>query len=164
MTDMVNVRFFIGIFIILYGTATIFAVGCNKQESAKLTITIESKELSDAHVYIDGKYVGNLVQTIMTADGKIYINGNLAARLHHQESVQGSDTYTGSLDSLQLDARKYTITLQKGNAQPLTIILNITPGYHLLAIFPEKGLVRWDQKTIPIDSTNTVTQSPEKNK
>lgn len=160
---MTTVRFFIGILIILSGTATIFAVGCKKQEPAKLTITIESKELSDAHVYVDEKYSGSFIQTIMAADGKLYINGNLVARLLHQDSVHSSDTYTGSFDSLQLDAGKHSITLRKANVKPLTIILNITSGYHLLTIYPEKGLVKWDQKIIPIDSTNTATVSSEKN-
>ncbi len=46
--------------------------GCKKQELAKLTITIEGKELSDAQIYADEKYVGSLTQTIIAADGGIY--------------------------------------------------------------------------------------------
>jgi len=164
MADMAKVRFLIGIFIILYGTASIFAVGCKKQEPAKLTITIEGKELSDAHVYVDEKYVGRLTQTIITADGEIYIDGKLAARLHSHDSGHSTDAYTGCSDPILLASGKHTIVLQKSEAQPLKVVLKISSGYHLLTIIPEKGLVKWDQKTIQIDSSNTVVDTFEKNK
>lgn len=161
---MVKVLFFIGILIILYGTASIFAVGCKKQEPAKLTITIEGKELSDAHVYVDEKHVGSLTQTIIAADGGVYIDGKLAARLHSLDTGHSADTYTGCSDPILLASGKHTIVLRKSDAQPLKVVLNITSSYHLLIIVPEKGLVKWDQKTIQIDSTNTVVDTFEKNK
>lgn len=164
MANMVRVRFLIGVFIILYGTASIFVVGCKKQEPAKLTIMIEGKELSDAQVYIDEKYVGSLTQTIIAADGGVYIDGKLAARLHSHDSGHSTDTYTGCSDLVLLASGKHTIVLQKIEVQPLKAVLNISSGYHLLTIVPEKGLAKWDQKTIQIDSSNTVVDTLEKNK
>ena len=164
MLDMVKVRFFIGILVILYGTVSIFAVGCKKQELAKLTITIEGKELSDAQIYADEKYVGSLTQTIIAADGGVYIDGKLAARLHSHDNGHSTDFYTGCSDPILLASGKHTIVLQKSDAQPLKVVLNISSGYHLLTIVPEKGLVKWDQKTIQIDSSNTVVDTFEKNK
>lgn len=161
---MVRVRFLIGVLIILYGTASIFAVGCKKQEPAKLTITIEGKELSNAQVYVDEKYVGSLTQTIIAADGGVYIDGKLAARLNSHDSGHSADTYTGCSDPILLASGKHTIILQKDEVQPLKAVLNISSGYHLLTIVPEKGLVKWDQKTIQIDFSNTVVDTFAKNK
>ena len=138
--------------------------GCKKQESAKLTIAVEGRELSDAHLFIDDKQVGSLTQTIIAADGMVYVNGKFTARMHNQDNNQGLDIYAGCSDPIHLNAGKHTIILQKNKIQPLKVVVSVQPGYHLLTILPEKALVKWGQKTIPIDSTNTVTISSEKNK
>lgn len=125
---------------------------------------MEGRELSDAHLFIDNKQVGNLTQTIISADGKVSINGKLAARLHPQDSSSASDTYTGCSDSIHLPSGKHTITLQEGDVQPVNIAVYIPPGYHLLTVLPEKGLVKWDNTSFQIVRDKTVTIASEKTK
>jgi len=158
---MIQARLFICILIILYGTATISFVGCTQQESAKLTISVEGRELSDAQIYIDEKYFGSLTQTVMLPDGKVYIDGKLAAKLHRQVNNHAPDTYTGCSGPILLASGKHTITLQKGEVQPLKILVNIPYGYHLLTILPEKNLVKWNNTSLQIGPEKTVTIASE---
>jgi hypothetical protein len=90
---MMRTRIFIFIFIILCGTIANLCGGCKKQETAKLTIVVEGRELSDAEVIVDEKPVGRLTQTIIRVDGKIFINGRLAAKMPNQNYVRDGDTY-----------------------------------------------------------------------
>lgn len=161
---MVKRKIIIFFLYIFCGTLIILIGGCKKQEPARLTITVEGRELSDAHLFIDDKQVGSLTQTIIAADGMVYVNGKFTARMHHQDNNKGLDIYAGCSDPIHLNAGKHTIILQKNEIQPLKVVVSVQPGYHLLTILSEKALVKWGQKTIPIDSTNTVTISSEKNK
>ena len=157
-------RLFICILIILYGTATISFVGCAQQESAKLAISVEGRELSDAQIYIDEKYFGSLTQTVILPDGKVYINSKLATKLHDQDSGNASDTYTGCSEPILLASGKHTITLQKSEARPLKIAVNIPSGYHLLTVLPEKNLVKWNNTSLQIGPEKSVTIASEKTK
>jgi hypothetical protein len=161
---MMQARLFICILIILYGAATISFVGCTQQESAKLTISVEGKELSDAHIYIDEKYFGTLMQTAILSDGKVYIDGKLAAKLHYQDSDKTPDTHAGCSDPIHLPSGKHTITLQKNENQPLKIAVNIPSGYHLLTVLPEKNLVKWNNTSLQIGPEKTVTIASENTK
>jgi hypothetical protein len=161
---MTNARPFICTLIILCGTATIFFVACTQQESTILTISVEGRELSDAHIYIDEKYFGSLTQTVILSDGKVYINGKLAAKLHHQDDSRALDAYTGCSDPIHLPSGRHTIILQKGEVQPLNVIVNISTGHHLLTILPDKGLVKWDNVPFQIGSERAVTIASEKTK
>jgi len=161
---MMQARLFICILIILYGTATISFVGCAQQESAKLAISVEGRELSDAQIYIDEKYFGSLTQTVILPDGKVYINSKLATKLHDQDSGNASDTYTGCSDPILLASGKHTITLQKSEARPLKIAVNIPSGYHLLTVLPEKNLVKWNNTSLQIGPEKSVTIASEKTK
>jgi hypothetical protein len=162
---MMHARFFICILIILCGTATIFFVGCKQRESAKLTISVEGRELSDAHIYIDKKYFGSLTQTVILSDGKVYINSKLATKLHDQDSGNASGAYTGCSDPIHLSSGKHAIKLQKGEAQLLiNVTENISTGHHLLTILPEKGLVKWDNVPFQIGPEKAVAIASEKTK
>jgi len=161
---MMQARLFICILIILYGTATISFVGCAQQESAKLAISVEGRELSDAQIYIDEKYFGSLTQTVILPDGKVYINSKLATKLHDQDSGNASDTYTGCSEPILLASGKHTITLQKSEARPLKIAVNIPSGYHLLTVLPEKNLVKWNNTSLQIGPEKSVTIASEKTK
>jgi hypothetical protein len=130
--------------------------GCKPQEPSKLTIVVEGKELSDAEIFIDGKPAGLLTQTIITEDGKIYIDGMLSAKLppqHHGER----ETYSGCAGSIVLKSGEHTITLRKSEVQPLQVVVNISPGHHLLTFLPEKALVKWDNTSFQIEPGKTVT-------
>jgi len=153
---MARKRFIIVFLYIFLGTVIILFGGCKKQESARLTITVEGRELSDAHLFIDDKQVGSLTQTVILPDGKVYIDGKLAAKLHPQDSSHVSDTYTGCSDPILLSSGNHTITLQKGEVQPLKIAANIPSGYHLLTVLPEKGLVIWNNTSFQIGPSNSV--------
>lgn len=157
-------KFIIILLFILCGTAIILITGCKKQEPARLTIAVEGRELSDALLIIDDKQIGSLTQTIIAADGGVYIDGKLAARLHSHDNGHPTGFYTGCSDPILLASGKHTIVLQKSDAQPLKVVLDISSGYHLLTIVPEKRLIKWDHKTIQIDSANTVVDTFEKNK
>jgi hypothetical protein len=161
---MVRKSFIIVFLYIFCGTVIILFGGCKKQESAKLTITVDGRELSDAHLFIDDKQVGSLTQTIISADGKVFIDGKLAARLHPQGSSHEPDTYTGCSDPIHLPSGKHTITLQKNEDQPLKIAVNIPPGYHLLTVLPDKNLVKWNNTSLQIGPEKTVTIASEKTK
>jgi len=153
---MARRRFIIVFLFIFLGTVIILFGGCKKQESAWLIITVEGRELSDAHLFIDDKHVGSLTQTVILPDGKVYIDGKLAARLDSQGSNHTSDSYTGCSGPILLASGKHTITLQKGEVHSLKIVVNIPYGYHLLSVLPEKGLVKWDNTSSQIGPSNSV--------
>jgi hypothetical protein len=159
---MMRTRIFIFIFIILCGTITNLCGGCKKQETAKLTIVVEGRELSDAEVIVDKKPVSSLTQTIIRVDGKIYINGMLAATLPDRNNVREGDNYSGCSDTLDLTLGGHTITLQKKQIQHLQVVVNISPGHHLLTFLPEKDLVKWDNTSFQFGPGRTVTIASEK--
>ena len=159
---MMRTRIFIFIFIILCGTITNLCGGCKKQETAKLTIVVEGRELSDAEVIIDEKPVSRLTQTIIRADGKIFINGTLAAKMPHRNNVREGDTYSGCSDTLDITSGKHTVTIRKRDAPPIQVVVNISPGHHLLTFLPEKDLVKWDNTSFQIGPGRTVTIASEK--
>jgi hypothetical protein len=159
---MMRTRIFIFIFIILCGTITNLCGGCKPQEPSKLAIVIEGKELSNAEIFIDGKPAGRLTQTIIRADGKIFINGTLAAKMPYQNYVREGDNYSGCSDTLDLTSGGHTITLQKKEIQPLQVVVSISPGHHLLTFLPEKDLVKWDNTSFQIGLGRTVTIASEK--
>jgi len=161
---MARRRFIIGFLFIFLGTVIILFGGCKKQESARLIITVEGRELSDAHLFIDDKQVGSLTQTVILPDGKVYINSKLATKLHDQDSGNASDTYTGCSEPILLASGKHTITLQKSEARPLKIAVNIPSGYHLLTVLPEKNLVKWNNTSLQIGPEKSVTIASEKTK
>jgi hypothetical protein len=159
---MMRTRIIIFIFIILCGTITTLCGGCKKQETAKLTIVVEGRELSDAEVIIDEKPFSRLTQTIIRADGKIFINGTLAAKMPDRNNVREGDTYSGCSDTLDITLGKHTITIRKREAPPIQVVVNISPGHHLLTFLPEKDLVKWDNISFQIGPGRTVTIASEK--
>ena len=159
---MMRTRIFIFIFIILCGTITNLCGGCKHQEPSKLAIVIEGKELSDAEIFIDGKPAGRLTQTIIRADGKIFINGTLAAKMPYQNYVREGDTYSGCSDTLDITSGKHTVTIRKREAPPIQVVVNISPGHHLLTFLPERDLVKWDNMSFQIGPGRTVTIASEK--
>lgn len=148
--------------VVLWGTLTLIVGGCKKQELARLTIAVEGKELSDAYVFVDEKQVGSLIQTVIRSDGKVYIHAVFSATFHHQNNGPEVDTYTGCSDPLDLVSGKHTIRLSKGDAQSLNIVVNVSPGHHLLSYAPQQGQVKWDHATIQIDPGKTVVITSEK--
>jgi hypothetical protein len=159
---MMRTRIFIFIFIILCGTITNLCGGCKKQETAKLTIVVEGRELSDAEVIVDEKLVSRLTQTIIRVDGKIFINGRLAAKMPNQNYVREGDTYSGCSDTLDITSGKHTVTIQKREAPPIQVVVSISPGHHLLTFLPEKDLVKWDNTSFQVGPGRTVTIASEK--
>jgi len=159
---MMRTRIFIFVFIILCGTITNLCGGCKKQETAKLTIVVEGRELSDAEVIIDEKPVSRLTQTIIRVDGKIYIIGRLAATLPDRNNVREGDTYAGCSDTLDITSGKHTVTIRKRESPPIQVVVNISPGHHLLTFLPEKDLVKWDNTSSQVGPGRTVTIASEK--
>jgi len=161
MVDMIRATLCIFISIILCGIIMNLCGGCKRQEPSKLTIVVEGRELSDAEVIIDEKSAGRLTQTIIMPDGKIYIDGILVAKGHHQNHVRQGDTYSGCTGSLDLSSGKHTIILRKKEIQPLTFVVSTLPGHHLLTYFPEKDLVKWDNTSFQVGPGRKVTIAPE---
>lgn len=149
------------IMFVLFGIVTILCGGCKKQEPAKLTISVEGKELSDAYILVDDRHAGSLTQTAIRSDGKIYINGVLAAKAPGEMSDQGINNYSGCSDTITLPSGKHSITLEKGEAKPLKLIVDISPGHHLMVYFSDKDLVKWDNKSFQVSPSRQVTVSSE---
>lgn len=145
------------ILVILFGAITILWGGCKPKEPTNLIIVVEGQELSDAEIMIDEKSVGFLTQTVIMADGKMYINGTLAARGHHNDNIKQTDSYSGCSSSLLVTPGKHTITLRGKNAQPLTIIANIMPGHHILTYLSDQDLIQWDGKSFQVGPERRVT-------
>jgi hypothetical protein len=158
---MMRTRIFIFIFIILCGTIMNLCGGCKKQETAKLTIVVEGRELSDAEVIIDEKPVSRLTQTIIRVDGKIFINGMLAATLPDRNNIREGDNYSGCSDTLDITSGKHTVTIRKREAPPIQVVVNISPGHHLLTFLPEKDLVKWDNTSFQVGPGRAVTIASE---
>jgi hypothetical protein len=146
---------------ILCGSTITVLEGCKQQETSRLTIVVEGKELSDTQIFIDGKASGQLTQTIVTGEGKIYINGILSAKLPPQGHSE-KDTCSGCADSITLEAGERTIMLQKKRVQVFQVVLNIAPGRHLLTVSPDQGMVKLDDKSFKIGPTNMVVVDSQK--
>lgn len=155
-------QFIIASLFVALGIAALFIGGCRKSEPARLTIAVQGKDLSDADVFVDDKPLGRLTQTIITTDGKIYINGIFAASSRIVDNDRQADLYSGCSDSINLASGRHTITLSRGGSQPLNITVDISPGYHLLSYFPQKAQVTWDQTTAQVGSGSTVVIASEK--
>jgi hypothetical protein len=154
---MMRTPFSIVILVILLGTITILWGGCKPQEPANLTIVVEGRELSDAEIIIDEKSVGFLTQTVIMADGKIYINGVLAARGRRDENAEHNDSYSGCSSTFTLASGKHTITLRGKNAQPLTLVAHIMPGHNMLTYLPDKSSIKWNGKPFQVGPERKVT-------
>lgn len=158
---MIKSAAYVVVSLILCGALTIFIGGCKQQGTAKLTIVVEGRELSDAEVITDGKPAGRLTQTIIRANGKIYIDGMLSATLPDRDNIREGDNYSGCSGTLDLNLGKNTIKLQQKDVQPLQIIINISAGHHLLTVLPEKGLVKWNNTSFQVGPGRAVTIAPE---
>jgi hypothetical protein len=145
----------------MFGFMTILSGGCKTQEPAYLIIAVEGQELSDAEVVIDDKSVGVLTQTIITADGKIYIDGVLAARGHRDDNAKRNDRVSGCSSTFSLTSGKHAIILLGKKTQSLTVVAHIMPGHHMLTFFSDKNLITWNGKHISIGIERRVTISPE---
>jgi hypothetical protein len=145
----------------MFGAMTILSGGCTTQEPAYLIIVVEGQELSDAEVFIDDQSVGVLTQTIITADGKIYIDGVLAARGRRDDNAERNDRVSGCSSTLSLTSGKHAIILLGKKTQPLTVVAHIMPGHHMLTFFSDKNLVTWNGKHFTIGPERKVIISSE---
>lgn len=143
-------------FFLLFGyltAAAVLAASCRKEEKAELIIAITGTELSDAYITIDEKIVGSLTPTRVSPDGKVYINGVLAAKLpssRHSDSI----SHSACSETITLVCGRHTISLGNDKKEPLSILLEIPPGKHLLSIFPDKGVVYLDGLPVPVGPDN----------
>jgi hypothetical protein len=126
-----------------------------------MIIVVEGQELSDAEVVIDEKSVGVLTQTIIAADGKIYIDGVLAARGRRDDNAERNDRFSGCSSTFSLTSGKHTIILLGKKTQPLTVVAHIKPGHHMLTFFPDKNLMTWNGNHLSIGPERRITISPE---
>jgi len=158
---MKKTRFFEFILAIMLGTMTILSGGCTTREPAQLIIVVEGQELSDAEVIIDEKSAGFLTQTILMADGKIFINGVLAARGHSNKNADKNDRYSGCSSTFPVTPGQHTIMLRGKNANPLAIVVSITPGHHMLTYLPNQNIIKWDSKAFQVGPGRRVVISSE---
>jgi hypothetical protein len=146
---------------ITLGTMTILSGGCKTQEPTHLIIVVEGQELSDAEIIVDEKSAGFLTQTILMADGKIFINRVLAARGHSNENTDKNDRYSGCSSTLPITPGNHTITLRGKNVAPLAIVVSIMPGHHILAYLPNQNIIKWDSKPFQVGPERRVVISSE---
>ncbi|MCK7467735.1 MAG: hypothetical protein MZU91_06190 [Desulfosudis oleivorans] len=71
------------------------------------------------------------------------------------------DTYSGCSDTFDITSGKHTVTLRKREAPPIQVVVNISPGHHLLTFLPEKDLVKWDNTSFQVGPGRTVTIASE---
>ena len=161
MKDMKQTRHSIIALVVLWGISIILCGACRKQEPARLTISVDGKELSDAFILVGDHYVGSLTQTVISSDGKIYINGIFAARTSGPASNQEVNIYSGCSDTMTLPSGRHALMLGKGVDKNLQIDVDVSPGHHLLIYLPDKDLVKWDNKSFPVGPNRKVSISSE---
>jgi phosphatidylserine/phosphatidylglycerophosphate/cardiolipin synthase-like enzyme len=145
---------------ILCGAAIMTLGGCKKQDHSELTVAVEGRELSKAEVFIDGKSVGRLTQTIITAEGKIYIDGKLSAQLLPQQREQ-RDTCSGCTDSIRIKSGEHVIELHTKEGRVIQITADLKPGHRLLTISPRKGSAKLDDRFLQINHTKALVADPQ---
>lgn len=145
----------------LCGIIAVCCGGCKKHESARLTINVEGKELSDAFILVDDCPAGSLTQTAVRPDGRIYINGVFAAKTSENMSDQEATIYSGCSDSISIPSGRHTITLGKGKAKTLQVVVDVLHGHHLLIYHSGQDLVKWDNKSFQVGLNGKVIASPE---
>ena len=140
-------------------TLLFFSGGCKqKGNTAHITFNVEDREFSDAEISIDGISVGPMEQTIIKTNGQLYINGQFTANLPSTSPEIGKeDTYSGVLDSIPMKPGKHTISIASQKGTHIQIEADVSPGYHLLTLFPEDGTIKWDKETIKAAPGTTVT-------
>ncbi len=134
------------------------AQGCKKPEPARIIFAVEGELFSDALVFLDGNQAGKLTQTLITADGKLYIDGILNVTLPpgHRD-IPEEDDYTGSLDSFELKPGEHIIMLQTDEGKTLRIKANVTPGRHLVTYLGDEQVLRWNDVKLQAAPGTTVT-------
>jgi hypothetical protein len=141
--------------------ALICAGGCRKkQEPAKLIITVEGQEFSDAIISIDGTQIGHLTQTLIKTDGELYIDGVLTTTLpppEDEEEARQEDEYTGAMDSIILSPGDHTIDLTTPEGKNLLIKVSIKSGFHQLTYLSEENTIKWDDKSFTAGAGESIT-------
>lgn len=132
--------------------------GCKqKDRTAHITFNVEDQEFSDAEISIDGVSVGRMEQTLIKPNGELYINGQFTANLPPKSPEIGKeDIYSGVLDSIRLKSGKHTIAIVSQKGKQLQIEADVSPGYHLLTLFPAEGTIKWDKETIKAVPGTTI--------
>jgi len=132
--------------------------GCKKPEPARIIIVVEGQLFSDAMVLVDGKQAGKLVQTLITPEGKLYIDGIHTATLPPGHSdIPESDDYEGTLDSMEMKAGEHTILLQTEDGKTLQIKADISPGRHLVTYLSDEEKLTWNTTKLEAAPGSTVT-------
>lgn len=136
----------------------LFLQGCKKPETARIIIVVEGQLFSDAMVLVDGKQTGKLVQTLITPEGKLYIDGIHTATLPPGHSdIPESDEYEGTLDSMELKVGEHTILLQTDDGKNLEIKADIPPGRHLVTYLSDEEKLTWNNTKLEAVPGSTVT-------
>ncbi len=137
--------------------------GCRKPVvlPAKLTISVEGEEFSNALVYVDGDQIGHLAQTLIKANGELYVDGVYSATLpapEDEEEARTEDEYSGVYEIQTLAPREHTIALQTTEGKLVQITANIRSGaFHLLTYRSDENKAKWDQKEYGLSPGQTIT-------
>jgi hypothetical protein len=135
-----------------------FLQGCKKPEPARVTIVVEGQLFSDAMVLVDGKQAGKLVQTLITPEGKLYIDGIHTVTLPPGHSdIPERDDYEGTLDSMEMKAGEHTILLQTEDGKTLQIKADVPPGRHLVTYLSDEEKLTWNNTKLEAAPGSTVT-------
>lgn len=135
-----------------------FAVGCNKtKEPAKIILNIDGQEFSDAQIYIDGQSVGRFTQTVIKANGELFIDGIFQTIIPPRETQEEEELCSGALDALTLSPGKHTFAYLTSAGKRLEYTVDIASGYHLVTYFPEKGMIKWGDESFQISTGQSLT-------
>ena len=143
---------------IIIAVFMLFLQGCKKPESTRIIFTIEGELFSDASALIDGKTVGRFMQTLIRADGTLYINGIYNATLPpgHRD-VPEQEAFTGTLDPIELPPGKHTVLFITDDGKTLQVNMHVKPGQYLITYFSDEWMLGWNDTKIKAVPNGIVT-------
>ena len=147
------------IIILVFGLIVIAAIaGCTKPEPARLMVLVQGELFSDALLWIDGKQVGKLTQTVIKTDGQLFIDDKYVVTLPPgHKDIPSQDQCTGALDSLELKTGKYIILLQTEDGKSLQIHATLASGLNTITYDPDQQIIKLNDAKMNAAPGSTVT-------
>jgi hypothetical protein len=132
--------------------------GCKKPEPAQLMVRVEGELLSDALLWIDGKQVGKLTQTVIKTDGQLFIDDKYIVTLPPgHKDIPSQDQCSGAFESLELKSGKCVILLQTEDGKSLQINATLVPGMNTIAYDADQQTVKLKDAKMKAAPGSTVT-------
>ena len=132
--------------------------GCKKPEPARLMVQVEGALFSNALLSIDGKQVGKLTKTLITANGKLFIDDIYTITLPPgHKDIPLQDQYSGNLDSLEVKSGKYTIILRTEDGRSLQINASLRSGLNVIVYNSDRQVLRLNDAKMNAAPDSTVT-------